>query len=139
MVILILHHVSIALSLPLINQFRLWTLVVPFDKVLIWNTYCITWNLTQMVILLLVTSQESQNITSHCFQIFSFLLYIWLGKQPFWLFSLLLDISPYFYCPVSISPIFSMLLTNSITNIVIGPPYFFILKIGFLSIHNSCL
>ena len=65
LVILILNHISIALSLPLINQFRLWTLAVPLDKVKIWNTYCITWNLSQLVILLLVTSQESQNIPSH--------------------------------------------------------------------------
>ena len=38
------------------NQSRLWKLGVSFDKILVWNIYCIIWSWTLMVLLLLATS-----------------------------------------------------------------------------------
>ena len=61
LVILILHCISTSLSLWFFNQSRLWKLGVSLDKVLIWNTYCFIWSWTLMVLLLLVTLQESRH------------------------------------------------------------------------------
>ena len=60
--ILIRHRISTSLSFSFFKQSRLLKLGVFLDKVLIWNTYCITWSRTPIVLLLLVTLQESQQL-----------------------------------------------------------------------------
>ena len=60
--ILIRHRISTSLSFSFFKQSSLLKLGVFLDKVLIWNTYCITWSWTPIVLLLLVTLQESQQL-----------------------------------------------------------------------------
>ena len=60
----ILKRYSTSLSISFVNQSCLWKLGMFLDQVLIWNTYCITLSLILMVLLLLVTLQESQHIWS---------------------------------------------------------------------------
>ena len=59
LVILILNHILNLLSSS--YQFCLQKLEVSLDKMLIWNTYCIIWSWTLMVLLLLDILQESQH------------------------------------------------------------------------------
>ena len=65
-----------------------------------------------------------------CFQIFSFLLYIWLGKWLSKLLSLLLVTSPHLCFPVS-NPSVVYVLTNTITSMTIPPLCFFMSNWAF--------